>query len=174
MKLECLAGSQLERAVGILVGESVKGEPLARAADATGHPDAGHEREGLFPALLAALMAKITIVLRVDAVKLRQLRTLLRDAASGRVGEVAENVSTEKIAPSLEMLVLVERFFGGGWSGGHGGAHAKVWEARAARVSFKEVVSASSASEWVPMSSVRRQCAGEARQIAAMSPPGPA
>ena len=120
VKLEGLARGELERAVGVGIGEGVEGDPLRRRADAAGDADARHEAEGFFFAFLAALVAQVAVVLAVDAVEFREVAAVLGDGAGGVVGEVAENISAEEIAGGLEALVLGERL-GGGSSGSGGG-----------------------------------------------------
>lgn len=125
VKLEGLAGGDLEGAVGVGVGERVEGEPLGRRADAAGDADARHEREGFFFVLLAALVAEIAVVLRVDAVEFRQEGTVLGDRACRGIGQIAEDVAAEKITLGLDGLVFDERFRRGG-RGGCGGGHGRI------------------------------------------------
>ena len=120
VKLEGLARRELERAVGVGVCEGVEGDPLRGRADAAGDTDACHEAEGFFLVLLAALRAEVAIVLRIDAVKFCEQRTVLGDRAGRLIGEVAENIPAEKITLGLDAFVFGEGL-GGGSSGRVGG-----------------------------------------------------
>ena len=171
VKLERLARGEFQRAVGVLVGEGVEGQPLGGRADAAGNADPRHEAEGLFLALLAPLVAEIAVVLRVDPVKFGELAAVLGDASGGGVGQVAQDVAAEKITPGLEVLVFMERLFrGGNRDGVRRGAHTAAWSGRWASVSRSAVASASTARGCVPTSWVKWQRSGLAARFSAACP----
>ena len=123
MKLEGLTRGNLERAVGVGVGEGVEGEPLRGRADAARDANARHKGERFFLVLAPALVAEVAVVLGVDAVEFGELGAVLGDRAGRGVGEIAEDVAAEKVTLGFDRLVFGERLGrrGGGCSrSGHG------------------------------------------------------
>jgi hypothetical protein len=130
VKLEGLPRRELERAVGVRIGEPIELEPLGWLADAAGHSDPRHEDEGLFLSFFPPLITKIAIILLIDAVKLGELSAFLRNCAGGGVREVTENISAEVITFRFDLLILMQRLFRDGDRDVFGGGtHAKeeVW-----------------------------------------------
>jgi len=107
VQLERLARGDLDRAVGVGVGEGVECEPLRGREDATGYADARHEDKRLFLSLLATLFAEVAIVLRVDAVEAQELSAVLGDSARRVVLDILEDVAAEGIAPGFQPFVFV-------------------------------------------------------------------
>eukprot|EP00123_Amoebidium_parasiticum_P018810 comp24292_c0_seq1/m.45501 comp24292_c0_seq1/g.45501 ORF comp24292_c0_seq1/g.45501 comp24292_c0_seq1/m.45501 type:complete len:994 (+) comp24292_c0_seq1:364-3345(+) len=109
VQLVRLAGSELNRAVGVAVAQSVHGEPLSRRRDAAGDAHADHEGEGLLETLLAAFLTKIAVVLLIDTVELGELGVRLAQGARGRVCETLKDGPAEEVGAALHVVV---RLFG--------------------------------------------------------------
>ncbi len=114
VKLEGLAGGELDGAVGVLVGDAVNLEPLGGGADATGNADADHEDEGFFELLLAALVTEVAVVLLVGAVEFEQLGVVLGNGARGSVGQAGEDSAAQVVAGLFDSLVFGGLFDGRG------------------------------------------------------------
>ena len=105
VELERLAGRQLNRSVGVLLGNAVHVEPLLRSRNTTGHTHADHERVGGFQLLFAAFPANVAIVLLVDSVELRELLVIGRQRTCAGVGQSFENGSAQVVTGIFDAFV---------------------------------------------------------------------
>ncbi len=80
-------------------------QPLGGRGHAARHPDADHERVGLFQLVLAALGAQVTVVLLIGAVELEQLLVVLRHRAGGTVRESLRDRAAEVVAAGFDAFV---------------------------------------------------------------------
>ena len=79
VELKCLPRRHAKGRRSEFLGEPVQGQPLLRRRSPAGQPNADHESEGLFLALLLQRCTPIPIILQIESMKLCQLAILLGD-----------------------------------------------------------------------------------------------
>jgi hypothetical protein len=104
VKLEGLARRQPERIVPVSSCQRVEREPLRGRRDAARDTHPHHELVCGLQLLPRALGAQVAIILLVEAVKLGELRVVLRERASQPIGEALHERAAQVVAALLDAL----------------------------------------------------------------------
>ncbi len=99
VELECLAGGDAHRVIGVVGGDRVQLQPLLRGDHAAGRARADHELVGRFELLPAALVAQVAVVLLVTAVVLDQGGVVLAQRSGERIGQALQQLPAQ--APAV-------------------------------------------------------------------------
>ena len=110
VQLEGLARGQPHGAVAVSVGDVLHLQELLRRADTGGNAQADHEGERLLHLFLAALGAKIAVVLQIHAVEFHQLRVILDDGAGDFLAQALGQGAAQIGARFLDAFVAGEFF----------------------------------------------------------------
>lgn len=101
MKLDALARGDAKRVVAVIRGEVVEYNPLLRRHDAA--RDAAADHHDVF----LGNLAQIAIVLLINAVKLGELRIILRKTIKRGIGQGRRNLARKRWNALFEDLVLI-------------------------------------------------------------------
>ena len=105
VKLEGLAGGELDRCVGELRGNLIHLKPLRWRCNTTWDSDADHETVGFFQLMLTTVRAEIAVVLLVSAVEFQELLVILAHGTGDDVGKALLNRSAQVVAVGLDVFV---------------------------------------------------------------------
>ncbi len=112
MKLDCLTCREPDRAIRVLGRDAIEVAPLAGCQNSARDTRADHEAVRGLQFLPFALTANIAVILLIDAMKLQQLRIVMRDRACQRITQTFCQRTAQVTALRLDTLDVGEGSLG--------------------------------------------------------------
>ena len=106
MQLECLTRSQLDSSICKLVGKPIDLQPLSSRAETSRHTNAHHKRKCFLELFLNPLSTQVAVILKIGAVKFRQLRIVTGNGSRGLILQTLKDSSKQIVTVCLDVFVL--------------------------------------------------------------------